>query len=273
MRGYMRKIVKSLGVGVAFAAIAGGCALASDNLTLQTCAAIASGISGTAISALYEYIDTQGQGLKMWFKTHFSKRNSDIFLSFSYLYRIEVDGKYLMVAGHRISAQYQPVGGVYKYYDEAKPFLDSIKYIVHTKNGNTDETDDLRISVKGKYLLKFYEWFSGMDNREYDPRREFFEELIEPGYLPEEKFKDFKYRKVSVHNVGLTYSEFHQEDEWIHADIFELKLSGEQKELIRQAVANYPEKLCLVSPDEIKRRAQVGSDRTNLGTNAPWILE
>ena len=102
MRGYMRKIVKSLGVGVAFAAIAGGCALASDNLTLQTCAAIASGISGTAISALYEYIDTQGQGLKMWFKTHFSKRNSDIFLSFSYLYRIEVDGKYLMVAGHRI---------------------------------------------------------------------------------------------------------------------------------------------------------------------------
>ena len=151
--------------------------------------------------------------------------------------------------------------------------MDSIKYIVHTKNGNTDETDDLRISVKGKYLLKFYEWFSGMDNREYDPRREFFEELIEPGYLPAEKFKDFKYRKVSVHNVGLTYSEFHQEDEWIHADIFELKLSGEQKELIRQAVANYPEKLCLVSPDEIKRRAQVGSDRTNLGTNAPWILE
>lgn len=52
-----------------------------------------------------------------------------------------------------------------------------------------------------------------------------------------------------------------------------IKLSGEQKELIRQAVANYPEKLCLVSPDEIKRRAQVGSDRTNLGTNAPWILE
>ena len=43
--------------------------------------------------------------------------------------------------------------------------------------GNVDETDDLRIFIKGRYLLKFMEWFDSMKDREYDPYREFCEEL------------------------------------------------------------------------------------------------
>lgn len=35
--------------------------------------------------------------------------------------------------------------------------------------GNTNETDDLRINIKGKNLLSFMEWFLSMKDREYDP--------------------------------------------------------------------------------------------------------
>lgn len=87
-----------------------------------------------------------------------------------------------MVRGNRIKRQYQPVGGVYKYYDEARPALERLEFKPNIKMGNTDETDDLRIWIKGKYLLKFMDWFMSMENREYDPCREFKEELIDTGF-------------------------------------------------------------------------------------------
>ena len=41
--------------------------------------------------------------------------NKNIRLSCAYLFRIKYNGKYLLVKGNRID-QYQPIGGVYKYY-------------------------------------------------------------------------------------------------------------------------------------------------------------
>ena len=42
--------------------------------------------------------------------------NKKIRLSCAYLFQIKQDGKYLLIKGNRIE-QYQPVGGVYKYYN------------------------------------------------------------------------------------------------------------------------------------------------------------
>ena len=42
--------------------------------------------------------------------------NKNIRLSCAYLFRIRYNNKYLLIKGNRID-QYQPVGGVYKYYD------------------------------------------------------------------------------------------------------------------------------------------------------------
>lgn len=197
--------------------------------------AIASTILGSVVSIIFEAIDFHGQGLHLWLQ-HLGYWNKEVRLSISYLFRIEVDGKYLMVKGNRLKRQYQPVGGVYKYYPEAKPVLERMKFNLDTKMGNTDETDDLRIRIKGKYLLTFMEWFMSMENREYDPQREFKEELIDTGLLPAQSFEILKYRKVGVHNDGIKYSTYLACDELLYSDIFELVLTSNQKHIIRDAV-------------------------------------
>lgn len=222
------------------------------------------------ISKVLNEIDTQGQGLRLWYQ-RLKYYKKEVRLSFSYLFRIQVDGKYLLVKGNRLKNQYQPVGGVYKYYTEAKPVLESFNYKSDVKMGNAKETDDLRIFIKGKYLLSFMNWFLAMKDREYDPIREFKEELIETGLLSKEKFEKLVYRKVNVHNKGVRYSKYMQCEEFVYADIFELKLTEEQEQEIRNAVKKRPELLCLATVDELKSECYSGIQK-NLGNNSKWII-
>lgn len=161
----------------------------SESVGLQAISVIASGIFGLMVSSIYEFVDTHDQGLKTWFDTQIRYREKNIRLSFSYLFRIEVDGKYLLVRGHRMNNQFQPIGGVYKVYDEGKSFLNQIRAIADTSMGNFDETDDLRMQIKGKDYFKFWDWFGSMRDREYDPRREFEEELIDTQICLQKHFK------------------------------------------------------------------------------------
>ena len=149
--------------------------------------------------------------------------------------------------------------------------LERMKFNLDTKMGNTDETDDLRIRIKGKYLLTFMEWFMSMENREYDPQREFKEELIDTGLLPAQSFEILKYRKVGVHNDGIKYSTYLACDELLYSDIFELVLTANQKHIIRDAVQRNPEMLCLASVEELRSQCCNGIEK-NLGTNAAWII-
>lgn len=232
--------------------------------------ALSSAFLGSVISIVLDAVDTHGQGLRLWFQ-HFKYGKKDVRLSFSYLFRIPVGGKYLLVRGNRLKRQYQPVGGVYKYYPEAKPTLEHFRYRPDVKMGNTDETDDLRIYIKGKYLLQFMDWFLSMQNREYDPSREFSEELIETGLLPTGVFQKLEYRKVCVHNAGVQYSKYTSCDELVYADIFELKLTGEQTQAILDAVRDHPDQLCLASAEELKSECYNGIEK-NIGNNAVWLL-
>lgn len=267
------KLIRIIITTALFAIVAGIGVTKADNPTWQIAAVIASGFVGAATSSAYELIDTHGQGLKTWFQSKITHRNKDIYLSFSYLYRIEVDGKYLLVRGHRMMDRYQPIGGVYKFYQEARPFLNSIHFQPDTMVGNIDETDDLRIRIKGKYLLSFMDWFLKMEDREYGPDREFYEELIATGFLPEEEFRHLRYRKVKVHNKGITKAPVPDRiDEVIYADIFEVTLTDKQKNLVQKALTDHLNDLCLASLEEMKSRRYDGAVEMNLGNNVPWLL-
>lgn len=242
----------------------------SHTPVLACLASIASAVLGAIISVIIEAVDTQGQGLRLWFQ-HIKYWKQDIRLSFSYLFRIQVDGKYLLVKGNRLKKQFQPVGGVYKYYPEAKPTLEKFLFRPDTKMGNSDETDDLRIFIRGKHLLSFMQWFLSMKDREYDPYREFTEEMITSGLLPAVDFKSIEYRKIYVHNNGVQFSKYMGCNELVYADIFELKLSDAQLVTIRQAVKNNPDLLCLASAEELKSECFNGVER-NIGNNAVWLL-
>ena len=112
-----------------------------------------------------------------------------------------------------------------------------------------------------------------MEDREYGPDREFYEELIKPGVLPEEKFRHLRYRKVDVHNKGITKSPVpNRIDEVIYADIFEVTLTEEQKQLVQKALTEHPNDICLASPEEMKSRRYGGSIEMNLGNNVLWLL-
>lgn len=267
----MKKIFRIFFVGC-ISALVTASTTSSESIGLQVISSVASGILGLAISSLYEIIDTHDQGLKTWFDTQIKYRNTNLRLSFSYLFRIEVDGKYLLVRGHRMNDQYQPVGGVYKVYDEGRSFLNQIRAVADTSMGNADETDDLRIQIKGKSYYKFWDWFVSMQDREYDPRREFEEELIDTKILPREAFQKLKYRKVWTHNVGVTYSQPLQIHEVVYADIFDVKLTDYQKQIIRDAVERNSTQICMATTDEIRCRRYNKSLKMNLGNNTPWLL-
>lgn len=242
-----------------------------DNIWIRVLAVLLQTVATAAVSRLFEYVDTHQLGIGFWWNV-LKRRNVSVRLSFSYLYRILVNGKYLMVKGNRIKHQYQPIGGVYKYYDEAKSFLRSINYSPDIRMGNGDETDDLRIQLKGKYLFKFYEWFITQKDREYDPTREFYEEIIEPGLLSEEFFRGIKYKKICTYNGGIAYSDFNGCDEWLYADIFEIDLTDEQKKAVLDTIERNPDKLRLVTKEEIERLRTDDSVTRNIGNNAQWLL-
>jgi len=265
--------MKRISIFIAFFCIVGTLSCVSvitHNPVLACIGVIASAILGSLISIIFTSIDTHGQAWRLWFQ-HIIYWDKDIRLSFSYLFRIEVDGKYLLVKGKRLKTQYQPVGGVYKYYDEAKQILESFHFYPDIKMGNTTETDDLRIYIKGKYLLNYMEWFKSMRDREYDPTREFKEELIVPKLLPADIFSKFDYRKIYTHDKGVEFSTFTQCNEIVYADIFEIKLSDSQKAAIRHAVEQHSDLLCLATAEELKCECYNGIEK-NLGNNAKWLL-
>ena len=234
--------------------------------------AFANSVIGGAIALLFDLAKTHGQSYTLWFQSRCCKKTDRIRISFSYLFRICIDGKYLLVRGNRLKNQYQPIGGVYKYYPEAKKFLESIRYAPDVKMKNNDETDDLRLTIRRRCLLEFVEWFQSMEDREYDPLREFREELIEAKILPKDEFKYIKYRKLFVHNKGIQYSTYTECNELLYADIFELELTIAQKEFVRKALKDKPNEICAATEEEMRKLCYNGIEK-NLGTNTPWILE
>ncbi len=267
---YIKKILKDVFWAICFAVIV-VLETSSSIFAFRLIAIISSAVLGAIICSMSDALNTHEQGIKMWIQSQTLMRKKEIYLSFSYLYRISVNGKYLMVKGNRLK-KFQPVGGVYKYYNEAKRMLESMGCTPNIEMNNGEEPDDFRLNIKGKNLLKFGEWFQKMEDREYDPIREFYEELIVPGILCASDFKTLKYRKVGVHNVGITYSEPLQKYEWIYADIFDLILDDSQKSALLQAVENHPDEICLVTENEIKKQRCKNSLECNLSNNAKWIL-
>ena len=87
----MGKIIRILVVGIVSLAI-NVLTTSSESIGMQAISVAASGVFGIAIASLYELIDTHDQGFKTWFNTQILYRNKIIRLSFSYLFKIQVDG-------------------------------------------------------------------------------------------------------------------------------------------------------------------------------------
>ncbi|WP_258905384.1 hypothetical protein [Actinokineospora sp. UTMC 2448] len=196
-------------------------------------------------------------------------------VSASYLLRIRIDDRYLLVRGSRYRSQAQPVGGVYKYLKSAEKVLSGFSAVSDDLIPiDSVSKADLRVKIPATNVTKFIKWFESRDDREYGFWREFYEELVEPGYLRQ---VDFPYvTGTFVRQKRLfRFSEFAQCYELLIADVFETDLTERQRDLIKQAVSDHPDELFLATADQIHRRGAVpgkASQLLDIPPTAQWTL-
>lgn len=195
--------------------------------------------------------------------------NRDIRFSISYLYRIKFDDKYLLIKGNRID-QFQPVGGVYKYYNSFLNIKNDYGIRSESKK-NFCEGDDLRFIVKGKYILKILTWFNAKKNREVSIHREFYEELIKTNILDINSITRCEFEFIKQIQPTLNYSEHFNKNEILLFDIYELRLDDSDKQ---QIIASLPNDMVeLVDLESIKRgHINLKGKDCKIGAHSKYIL-
>jgi SMODS-associated NUDIX domain len=213
--------------------------------------------------------------MKLLYASNRQHASAHVRVSISYLFRIRIDGRYLLVKGRRIN-QYQPVGGVYKHDSEAlrDEFTkwdvreDKVMPIdIHSR-------DDLRVRVLGKNLINFLNWFVSEKDRETTQNREFQEELVEPGFLSK-AFSKIDPRYLYTVWRPLTYSPHTQATELMVYQVYELKLTTTQEHELRHLHLPDSGELRWVTEEQIKR---LGDDQLShpdpfrIGHHACYLL-
>lgn len=234
--------------------------------------------SGVAVGFLIPILDTlvlNGRFLRM---ACYSLRTwrTRVRISVSYLYRIKVDNEFLLVKGQRFE-QYQPVGGVYK----AHPSSSGVRREMNVLDDNLLSPDavsegDLRVRVPGRKLLAFLRWFERGQGRELDGWREFYEELIATGILPEDTFRFIKYDFVRRIYRPMRYSQWAQGQEILIADILELLPTPEQDRALRELKGHSDPRILWATERQIRRLGATdgaASQTTQIARTAEWTID
>lgn len=87
------------------------------------------------VGAFLQWISDNKKYLKLWIDTNIGKaRDKQVRFSLAYLFRIKIDGKYLLVKNSKIANQYQPIGGVYKKFDSFDKIANDLEVTDEKKN-------------------------------------------------------------------------------------------------------------------------------------------
>jgi len=200
-------------------------------------------------------------------------RNKEIRVSISYLFKMKVEEKYFLIKGHRID-QFQPVGGVFKFFPGFKCFKYSHE-VIDDEGIPIDENskNDLRIRIKGKYLLKLMKWFLSRKNREVSVHREFYEEIIKTEILSYDSFIKFNPEYYKTETTKIHYSEHFTCNEVIIYEIYDVKLSKDEEKEIKKYIKDNPGEAILATQNDIKRECiSIGSISKKIGQHAKHIL-
>jgi len=168
-------------------------------------------------------------------KARFWYRNAPCRVSISYLIKISVDGTLLLIRGHRIRTQFQPVGGVYKIRFNEVDLVSRFNALPDTRFAPDDvNRGDLRLQLKGKHIPDLISWFESGREREFLPTREFYEELVRPGIIPDSAFLYLDCSYIGRRSFGLEYDKYSNCQQLILADIYVLHLDEKQLATLRE---------------------------------------
>ena len=172
--------------------------------------------------------------LGFYFSTKIVNRNKEIRLSISYLFRIKVENKYLLIKSGKRD-YYQPVGGCYKTLPGSEKIFEKLD-VKRDRNFETDKgiaKNDLRVRVKGKNVLDFFKWYESREDRETSPWREFCEELLTPKILPLPEFRYIDYKFKKTVKTPILDLDMGGKGMFIY-DVFDLLINDEQKPILEK---------------------------------------
>lgn len=205
-------------------------------------------------------------------------KDTKIRISFAYLFRTKVDGKYFLVQNVR-TKKYQPVGGAYKlepkeaqYLSEKIPVEDDDRIPI-----DTTTRGDYRLYVKNKDLRRFIKRFDETPYRENinNLSREFIEELFTTNILDKDTFGDLTYKYCGRHITDVEYGNFFECYELLLADIIEVRLTDKQEELFRKLMEKTDNQYIFATFNEIKTggvKHGTSDLKDNIANHAPKIL-
>ena len=215
---------------------------------------------------------------KLFWKSYVIYRNKDVRFSISYVYRINVKGKYLLVK-NRKKPYYQPVGGAYKTLPGAETIFK--KYNVQPDNmfetSHGIAKNDLRFRVKGKNVMNIINWFNSRENRETCQWREFCEELLTENIITNKHaFRYIDYEYSSTLQTPMQKAKKLDCQEILIFEIFDLIPNDEQKvELEAMLAAGDNDKVKFA--DEVLIKTLGFDERTkelvyDIGAHTKWTL-
>lgn len=227
-------------------------------------------------------LDNKNQ-IYTYLQSNFTKiKHEDVRFSISYLIRIRIPGtsKYLLVRGHRIKDQLQPVGGVYKKLNGFSEFEKwGYKIDCSSKGIKTDDIseNDLRFRVKGKHALDVIKWFETRKDRETTYEREFNEELIDDLGFDKSVFYEKSFREVQKVTKVFNYSTFHSCYEVLIYDIVEFIPTLEQEVELKKLLTNprqLGDDLMIVDISEIERLLVMENEEqiAKIGEHAKYLI-
>lgn len=208
------------------------------------------------VGAFLQWISDNKKYLKLWIDTNIGKaRDKQVRFSIAYLFRINIDGKYLLVKNEKIANQYQPVGGVYRKFGSFAEIANKLN-VTGEKKENFWVPNDLRVYVQTKNVIKFLEWFQTRRNREVNVVREFIEEIIDKNILEIQSLKDVEFEFIRTYNSGLHYTEQFGSYEILLHDIFEVRLKPNDVEKLKQYIESPSDDyLILAGRDDIEQKS------------------
>jgi NTE family protein len=154
-------------------------------------------------------------------------------LSVAGLVRVFVAGRYLLVRGHRIPGQLQPIGGVYKFFRATWPELRSMgvtEDVAMSQDG--DSAHDLRIFVPRTGLNAVLEWLASGRGREAHPWREFQEELVSTHIVPSAAFPHALFGLEGTCVTGVRFSRHLNTWEALVHDVWDLHPTPAQEQAL-----------------------------------------
>jgi hypothetical protein len=239
----------------------------------STLSALLAGLAAGMTVPLLEIVVTSGKYLRLSFYGLRYRRRL-VRVSVSYLFRIKLDGDYLLIRSARFQ-NFIPVGGVYKVSPRAGNAFDRFSAIDDDLVAIDEVSDrDLRIRLPANRLVTFLRWFERGVERETSPWREFYEELLTDGILPTAAFPYIYHDFVKRIVMPVSFSEYAQSLELFVADIYELHPTQEQLAELRRLKAEGHKDVVWASAEQIRRRGAIPGQpyRERIGRPAEWIL-